>query len=78
MPVLEPIDEAPHGDGWLAVIGLSDWEADRANLLDAERYLEVDARAQAQERDDQGMSDEERVIIILVQRYRQSLRQRRP
>ena len=44
----ELINEAPHGDGWLAVIGLSDWEADRANLLDAERYLEV-MRAQAQE-----------------------------
>jgi glycine cleavage system H protein len=44
----ELINEAPYGDGWLAILEPRDWEADRANLLDAERYLEV-MRAQAQE-----------------------------
>ena len=44
----ELINQDPYGEGWLAVIELRDWEADRAGLLDAERYLEV-MRAQAQE-----------------------------
>ena len=44
----ELINQGPYGDGWLAVIELRDWEADRANLLDAERYLQV-MRAQALE-----------------------------
>jgi glycine cleavage system H protein len=42
------INQAPYGDGWLAVVELRDWQADRVNLLDAERYLEV-MRAQALE-----------------------------
>src|SRR3989304_5575703 len=44
----ELINDDPYGEGWLAVIELRDWEADRAGLLDAERYLEV-MRAQALE-----------------------------
>ena len=44
----ELINQAPYSDGWLAVVELGDWETDRANLLDAERYLEV-MRAQALE-----------------------------
>jgi glycine cleavage system H protein len=44
----ELINQGPYGDGWLAVIELRDWEADRVKLLDAERYLEV-MRAQALE-----------------------------
>ncbi len=37
----ELVNQDPYGEGWLAVIELRDWEADRAGLLDAERYLEV-------------------------------------
>jgi glycine cleavage system H protein len=44
----ELINQAPYGEGWLAVIELRDWEADRGSLLDAERYLEV-VRVQALE-----------------------------
>ena len=44
----ELINQDPYGKGWLAVVELRDWEADRASLLDAERYLEV-MRAQALE-----------------------------
>jgi len=44
----ELINQDPYGDGWLAVIELRDWEADRGSLLDAERYLEV-VRVQALE-----------------------------
>jgi len=44
----ELINQAPYDDGWLAVIEPRDWQSDRINLLDAERYLEV-MRAQALE-----------------------------
>ena len=44
----ELVNEAPYGDGWLAVMEPHDWPADRANLLDAEHYLEI-MRAQALE-----------------------------
>jgi glycine cleavage system H protein len=36
----ELINEDPYGEGWLAVIAASDWEADRARLLDAQAYVE--------------------------------------
>lgn len=36
----EVINEDPYGEGWLAVIEATDWEADRARLLDAQAYLE--------------------------------------
>jgi glycine cleavage system H protein len=35
----ELINQDPYGEGWLAVVELSDWENDRAYLLDAETYL---------------------------------------
>lgn len=44
----ELVNQDPYGLGWLALIALSDWEADRASLLAAERYLEV-MRHQAEE-----------------------------
>ncbi len=36
----ELINTDPYGEGWLAVIRVSDWQADRARLLPAERYFE--------------------------------------
>ncbi len=36
----ELINEDPYGEGWLAVIEATDWEADRARLEDAQAYLE--------------------------------------
>ncbi|MFN3762683.1 MAG: glycine cleavage system protein H, partial [Anaerolineae bacterium] len=36
----EVINEDPYGEGWLAVIEATDWEADRARLEDAPAYLE--------------------------------------
>lgn len=37
----EVVNKDPYGDGWLAVIETTDWEADRAKLLDARAYLSV-------------------------------------
>ncbi|MGA3324914.1 MAG: biotin/lipoyl-containing protein [Terriglobia bacterium] len=33
------LNQDPYGKGWLAVVELSDWESDRAHLLDAQAYL---------------------------------------
>jgi glycine cleavage system H protein len=44
----ELVNEEPYGKGWLAVIETSDWDADRAKLLDPEGYLAV-MRSQAEE-----------------------------
>jgi glycine cleavage system H protein len=44
----ELINQDPYGQGWLALVALSDWESDRANLLAAEQYLAV-MRSQAEE-----------------------------
>ena len=44
----ELVNQDPYGEGWLALIELSDWEADRGALLDAEQYLKA-MRAQALE-----------------------------
>jgi len=44
----ELANQDPYGEGWLALIELSDWEADRQALLDAAHYLEA-IRAQALE-----------------------------
>jgi glycine cleavage system H protein len=44
----ELINQDPFGRGWLALVALSDWEADQANLLEAEDYLVVMQR-QAEE-----------------------------
>lgn len=35
----EAINQDPYGEGWLAEIEASDWEADRARLLDPEAYF---------------------------------------
>jgi glycine cleavage system H protein len=37
----ELVNQDAYGQGWLALIELSDWEADRRTLLDAEGYLEM-------------------------------------
>ena len=34
----ELINQEPYGKGWLAAVGLADWEKDRNNLLDADAY----------------------------------------
>jgi glycine cleavage system H protein len=44
----ELVNQDPYGAGWLALIQLSDWVADKAHLLDAKQYLEV-MRGQAEE-----------------------------
>jgi glycine cleavage system H protein len=40
-PTPEVVNEDPYGGGWLAVIEAANWEADRAELLDARAYLAV-------------------------------------
>ncbi|MBC8446165.1 MAG: glycine cleavage system protein H [Chloroflexi bacterium] len=37
----EVINQDPYGEGWLAVIETSDWESDRARLLDPQAYFLV-------------------------------------
>lgn len=37
----EVVNQDPYGEGWMAVIEATDWEADRAQLLEAPAYLEV-------------------------------------
>jgi glycine cleavage system H protein len=44
----EAINQDPYGEGWLAVIEASDWEADRAALLDPQAYFTL-MRGQAEE-----------------------------
>lgn len=44
----EIVNQGPYDEGWLAVIEATDWEADRAGLLDAAAYLAV-MQAQAEE-----------------------------
>ncbi len=44
----ELVNQDPYGAGWLAVFRPADWEAERATLLDPERYLAV-MRQQAEE-----------------------------
>jgi glycine cleavage system H protein len=44
----EAINQDPFGTGWLAVLEASDWEADRAALLDSEAYFTLMKR-QAEE-----------------------------
>jgi len=44
----ELVNQDPYGEGWLALVELSDWEAERSALLDADQYLET-IRAQALE-----------------------------
>jgi len=44
----EAINQDPYGAGWLAVIEVTDWEADRARLLDPQAYFDV-MKGQAEE-----------------------------
>jgi glycine cleavage system H protein len=44
----EQINQDPYGAGWLALVELADWEADRAQLFDAPAYYER-VREQAEE-----------------------------
>ncbi len=37
----EVVNKDPYGEGWLAVVETTGWEADRAKLLDARAYLAV-------------------------------------
>lgn len=43
----EWINQDPYGSGWLAVVELTDWEADKAKVLDAPGYLDL-VRTQAE------------------------------
>ena len=45
----EIINGDPYGEGWLAVIEADNWEADRANLLEPEKYFEIMKRAAEEE-----------------------------
>jgi glycine cleavage system H protein len=44
----EVVNQDPYEKGWLAAIEVTDWEADRTNLLDALAYLSV-MQTQAEE-----------------------------
>ncbi len=44
----EVINQDPYGEGWLAVIEASDWESDRARLLDSQAYF-VEMKREAEE-----------------------------
>lgn len=44
----EIINQEPYGKGWLAVLEVTDWEAERAHLLDPQAYLSA-MRSQAEE-----------------------------
>ena len=44
----ELINQDPYGKGWLAVVVLTDWEADKAKLLDADAYYAL-VKEQAEE-----------------------------
>jgi glycine cleavage system H protein len=37
----EAINQDPYGAGWLAVMEVVDWEAQRAKLLDAQAYFKI-------------------------------------
>ncbi len=44
----EAINQDPYGTGWLAVFEASDWDAERANLLDPQAYF-IKMKAEAEE-----------------------------
>jgi glycine cleavage system H protein len=44
----ELINQDPYGKGWLAVVELTDWEADKSKLLDADAYYAL-IKVQAEE-----------------------------
>jgi glycine cleavage system H protein len=37
----EAINQDPYGAGWVAVMEVADWEAERARLLDPQAYFEI-------------------------------------
>ena len=37
----ELVNQDPHGDGWIARLRLTDWQADQAMLLSPERYFKL-------------------------------------
>jgi len=37
----ELVNQDPYGEGWFAVLEVKDFESDRENLLDAQKYFEV-------------------------------------
>lgn len=37
----EQINQDPYGEGWLAILEASDWEADHKKLLTPEKYFEI-------------------------------------
>lgn len=44
----ELVNQDPYGEGWLALVEATDWETDRANLLDPKSYFEL-MKTEAQE-----------------------------
>lgn len=44
----EWVNQDPYGKGWIVVVGLSDWESDRAGLMDAQAYYAL-VKEQAEE-----------------------------
>jgi glycine cleavage system H protein len=44
----EAINQDPYGAGWLAMLEVADWEAQRARLLDPQAYFEI-MKGQAEE-----------------------------
>jgi glycine cleavage system H protein len=44
----EAINQDPYGAGWLAVMEISDWDAERVRLLDPQAYFEI-MKGQAEE-----------------------------
>ena len=44
----EAINQDPYGAGWLAVMEVADWEAERAKLLDPQAYFNI-MKGQAEE-----------------------------
>ena len=44
----ELINQDPYGNGWMAVVELTDWAIDRARLLDADAYYAL-IKSQAEE-----------------------------
>jgi glycine cleavage system H protein len=44
----ELINQEPYGKGWLAILEVTDWDAERAKLLDPQAYL-LAMRSQAEE-----------------------------
>jgi glycine cleavage system H protein len=44
----ELINQDPYGEGWLALVEATDWQADKANLLDPQTYFQR-MKAEAEE-----------------------------